>query len=228
MPRSNPGRKTQSPETQLRPGWPALVICLFLAASVWAVFGQTLHYGFVSYDDNIYVYANPVITQGLSFNGVAWIFTHLTSPEDWLPLTALSHMVDWQFYGPNAGGHHLTNILLHMANVLLLFLVLRKMTGTLWRSAFVSAVFAIHPLHVESVAWVTERKDVLSGLFFMLTLWAYTRYSQKRPKVEGRTSGRSDVWKVAPVRALILVAGPLTTVWPWHFSLWACCPKACW
>src|SRR5579864_7780265 len=115
-------------------------VCVFLAIAVWAVFGQTLHYEFVSYDDNVYVYANPAITQGFSFHGIAWIFTHLTSPEDWLPLTALSHMVDWQFYGANAGGHHLTNILLHAANAILLFLVLKKLTGTLWRSAFVAAV----------------------------------------------------------------------------------------
>src|SRR5580698_10371611 len=121
------GRETKSfpPEARPYPRWLSLVICVSLALAVWAVFGQTFHYPFVSYDDNVYVYENPAIIQGLSFPGVVWIFTHLSSPDDWLPLTALSHMVDWQFYGSNAGGHHLTNVLLHAATAMLLFLVLR-------------------------------------------------------------------------------------------------------
>jgi tetratricopeptide (TPR) repeat protein len=145
---------------------------------VWAVFGQTLRYEFINFDDDVYVYGNPAVTQGLSLHGVVWTFTHDNGPSEWLPLTAISRMLDWQLYGPNAGGHHLSNVLLHAATAILLFLVLRKMTGALGRSAFVAAVFAIHPLGVESVAWVTERKNVLSGLFFMLTLWAYVRYAQ--------------------------------------------------
>jgi len=153
-------------------------VCLFLALAVWGVFGQTLHHGFV-YDDRGYVYENPAITKGLHWEGVVWAFTH-THGANWHPLTTLSHMLDYQLFGLNPRGHHLTNVLLHTASVLLLFLVLRKMTGALWRSAFVAAVFAIHPLGVESVAWVAERKDVLSGLFFMLTLWAYMRYTQKQ------------------------------------------------
>ena len=116
-----------------------------------------------------------MVARGLSLKGVEWAFTHIVV-SNWHPLTMLSHMLDCQLYGLNAGGHHLTNVLLHTATAILLFLVLRRMTGFLWRSAFVAAVFAIHPLRVESVAWVAERKDVLSGLFFMLTLWAYTRY----------------------------------------------------
>jgi hypothetical protein len=114
------------------------------------------------------VYENPAVTRGLNLKGIEWAFTH-SVVANWHPLTMLSHMLDCQLYGLNAGGHHLTNILLHTATVILLFLVLRRMTGFLWRSAFVAAVFAIHPLRVESVAWVAERKDVLSGLFFMLT-----------------------------------------------------------
>jgi Flp pilus assembly protein TadD len=150
-------------------------ICFFLAAMVWVVFGQTLHHGFVNYDDNLYVYENPAVIGGLNPQGIAWAFTHFVG-SNWHPLTILSHMLDCQLYGLDAGGHHLTNVLLHTASAILLFLVLRRMTGFLWRSAFVAAVFAIHPLRVESVAWIAERKDVLSGLFFMLTLWAYTRY----------------------------------------------------
>jgi Tfp pilus assembly protein PilF len=155
--------------------WAILGVCVFLAAAVWFVFGQTLHFGFINFDDDLYVYENAAIIHGLSWGGIAWLFTHTVS-FNWHPLTMLTHMLDCQFYGPNAGGHHLTNVLLHTASVILLFLVLRDMTGALWRSAFVAAVFAVHPLHVESVVWVAERKDVLSGLFFMLTLWAYVRY----------------------------------------------------
>ena len=99
-------------------------------------------------------------------------------------MTDISHELDWQIYGSNAGGHHLTNVLLHAATAILLFLVLQKMTRLFWAAAFVAAVFAIHPLRVESVAWVVERKDVLSGFFFMLTLWAWARYVQKRSEVE--------------------------------------------
>ena len=150
-------------------------ICFFLAALVWVVFGQTLHHGFVNFDDDLYVYENPVVQKGLSWQGFRWALTY-GEIGHWHPLTWISHMLDCQLYGLDPGGHHLTNVLLHTASAILLFLVLRRMTGFLWRSAFVAAVFAIHPLRVESVAWIAERKDVLSGLFFMLTLWAYTRY----------------------------------------------------
>ena len=162
-----------------------LTICVFLAGITWVVFGQTLHYPFVNFDDPEYVYENPHITGGLTARGLIWAFSHVPAP-DWYPLTTISHMVDCQFYGLNAGGAHFTNVLLHTATVILLFLVLRAMTGgpsrtgTIWRCAFVAAVFAIHPLRVESVAWVVERKDVLSGLFFMLTLGAYVRYARNR------------------------------------------------
>jgi protein O-mannosyl-transferase len=153
-------------------------ICLFLAVLVWMVFGGTLGHEFVNYDDDIYVYDNPAVIQGLNLAGVGWAFTHVVA-SNWHPVTMLSHMLDCRLYGLEAGGHHLTNVLLHLAAVILLFLVLTEMTGAWWRSAFVAAVFAIHPLRVESVAWVAERKDVLSGVFFMLTLWAYVRYARR-------------------------------------------------
>ena len=158
--------------------WKIAGVCIFLAVIVWVVFGQTLYHDFVNFDDAKYVYENPIVQKGLTLRGISWAFTHVYA-SNWHPLTWLSHMLDCQLYGLNAGGHHLTNILLHTATVILLFLVLRRMTGFLWRSAFVAAVFAVHPLHVESVAWVAERKDVLSGLFFMLTLWAYVRYARR-------------------------------------------------
>jgi protein O-mannosyl-transferase len=150
-----------------------------LALAVWAVFGQTLHDGFLRYDDEDYVKNNPNVTAGLTLKGIAAAFVRV-DPQcpDWAPLTTLSHMLDCQFCGLRPAGHHLTNVLLHAATAILLFLVLWNMTGALWRSAFVAAVFAIHPLRAESVAWVTERKDVLSGLFFMLTLAAYVRFAR--------------------------------------------------
>jgi tetratricopeptide (TPR) repeat protein len=158
--------------------WLVFGVCIFLAAITFAVFGQTLRHEFVDFDDDLYVYENPAVTGGLNLKGVEWAFTHVVL-FNWHPLTMMSHMLDCRLYGLNAGGHHLTNVLLHTASVILLFLVLRRMTGALWRSAFVAAVFAIHPLRVESVAWVAERKDVLSGLFFMLTIWAYVRYAEQ-------------------------------------------------
>jgi tetratricopeptide (TPR) repeat protein len=184
--------KSESPATGGNDRWLVLGVCIFLAAIVWAVFGQTLGHEFVRYDDELYVYENRIVQKGLTWEGFRWAFTHIVV-SNWHPLTMMSHMLDCQLYGLNPGGHHLTNVLLHTASAILLFLVLRRMlglrpekgigaatppTGVLWRSAFVAAVFAIHPLRVESVAWVAERKDVLSGLFFMLTLWAYARHAQ--------------------------------------------------
>ncbi len=166
------------------PRWGAAGICLGLAAITFAVFGQTLRHEFVDYDDDLYVYDNPMVARGLTRDGMVWALTRVQA-GNWHPLTWLSHMLDCQLYGLNPGGHHLTNVLLHTATVIALFLVLRRMTGALWRSACVAAVFAIHPLRVESVAWVAERKDVLSGLFFMLTIGAYVRYAQS-PRSWGR------------------------------------------
>jgi tetratricopeptide (TPR) repeat protein len=172
------GARNPLAASQARNRWLTPAVCLCLGFAVWAVFGQTLHHEFVNYDDDRGVYENPAITRGLSLAGVIWAFTHSLN-DTWLPLTALSHMLDCQLYGLHPAGHHLTNVLLHMATVIALFLVLRNLTGATWRSAFVAAVFAIHPLRVESVAWVAERKDVLSGLFFMLTIGAYVHYARR-------------------------------------------------
>jgi tetratricopeptide (TPR) repeat protein len=157
--------------------WRVPAVCLVLAAITFAVFGQTAGFEFVNYDDNIYVYENPGVAPGLTLKGIVWAFS--CHACNWHPLTWLSHMLDCQLYGLHPGGHHFTNVLLHTSTVIALFLVLRQMTGALWRSAFVAALFAIHPLRVESVAWVAERKDVLSGLFFMLTIGAYVRYARR-------------------------------------------------
>lgn len=157
--------------------WQAAAVCLALAAITGAVFGRTAGFDFVNYDDPVYVYENPAVTGGLTLNGIVSAFGHVSPKNwDWVPLTTLSHMLDYQLYGLHPGGFHVTNVLLHTASVILLFLLLWQMTDAFWRSAFVAAIFAIHPLRVESVAWVTERKDVLSGLFFMLTIAAYLRF----------------------------------------------------
>ena len=177
-PLAGQGRNPFLPEVQRHNRWLSLAVCLSLALAVWAVFGQTWHHEFVNFDDNLYVYENPIVERGLTLNGIGWALTY-GQIGHWHPVTWLSHMLDCQLYGLHPGGHHLTNVLLHAATAILLFLVLRKMTGAMGRSAFVAAVFAVHPLRVESVAWVAERKDVLSGLFFMLTLWAYARHVRK-------------------------------------------------
>ena len=161
--------------TKSRRRWIYLCVCICLAVLAWLVFGQTLWHDFINYDDPRYVYENTKITGGLSISGIGWAFTHIHS-LNWHPITTISHMLDCQLYGLKAGWHHFTNVLLHTLAVILLFVALEQMTGAIWRSAFVVAVFAIHPLRVESVAWIAERKDVLSGVFFMLTLLAYTYY----------------------------------------------------
>lgn len=163
----------------------ASLVCLLLVAVVWVVFGQTLRHEFINYDDNQYVYDNPRIANGLSFEGIGWAFTHVHA-DNWHPLTTISHMLDCQLYGLQPWGHHLTNVLLHSAAAIFLFLALRELTCAQWPSAFVAALFAIHPLRVSSVAWVAERKDVLSGVFFMLTLWVYARYARSGKASSGR------------------------------------------
>jgi Flp pilus assembly protein TadD len=154
------------------------VAALLLIASTLLVYAPIKDYPFINYDDNLYVTSNPWVQQGLTWERARWAMTTLEAAF-WHPLTWLSHMLDVQLFGLNPSGHHLTNLLLHLANVLLLFGVLQRMTGELWRSALVAALFALHPLNVESVAWVAERKNVLSTLFWLLTIWAYLSYVRK-------------------------------------------------
>ena len=190
--------------------WLASFACLVLIAITWLVFGQTLGHDFINFDDHVYVYENPQITRGLTVDGLIGAFTH-THARNWHPLTTISHMLDCQLYGLKAGGHHFTNVLLHTIAVALLFLVLRQMTGALWQSAFAAGVFAIHPLHVESVAWVAERKDVLSAVFFMLTLLAYVRYA--------RAPSSGGYLAVAVFFALGLMSKPMLVTLPFVLLL---------
>jgi len=161
----NNSESTDHPATSsIGAKWTTGGICVLLVTIIWLVFGQTRSFDFVNYDDNTNVYDNKVVARGVSFSNVVWAFTH-TQVGHWAPLTTISHMIVSEFSGLDAGAHHLGNVFFHAVGACLLFLVLRQMTGAMWRCAFVAAVFAIHPLRVESVAWVTERKDVLSGVF---------------------------------------------------------------
>jgi hypothetical protein len=191
-----------------------LAVCGLLLLAVATVFGQTVGHDFVNLDDQEYVYQNPYVLKGLTGQDIAWAFTHRVSAQ-WTPLTLLSLMADAQVFGGNgakadlarlAAGMHFVSVALHAANVVLLFFVLRAMTGDLWPSALVAAIFAVHPLHVESVAWITERKDALSGLFGLLTLAAYVRYAH-RPSVV-------RYLLVAAALALGLMAKPMLVTWP--------------
>lgn len=152
-----------------------ILIGLLITLAIFAVYGQALRFSFTNLDDNLYITNNANVQAGLSAKGIAWAFT-ATQASNWHPLTWLSHLLDCQLFGLNPTGHHLTNLLLHIINSLLLMTLLIKLTGSLRRSALVAALFALHPLHVESVAWIAERKDVLSTCFLFITLITYARY----------------------------------------------------
>jgi hypothetical protein len=164
------------------------VLCVLLSLVTLAAYWPTLRHDFVNYDDPDYFTSNPRVLGGLSLSGIRWAFT-TGHAGNWHPVTWLSLMLDASLFGTGPAGPHFTNLALHCANAALLFLLLRGFTGSNWRSLFAAGLFALHPLHVESVAWVSERKDVLSGLFFMLTLWAYGNYA-RRITVENRPPPR--------------------------------------
>jgi len=185
-------------------------ICLVLTLATAAVYCQVRSYDFINYDDPGYVCENPNIQNGITLQAVKWAFT-TGYIGNWHPLTWLSHMLDWRLFGSNAGGHHLTNLIFHIANTLLLFIVLKQMTQRLWPSAFVAALFALHPLHVESVAWVSERKDVLSTFFWLLTMWAYVRFVN-RPRI-------ANYLLIVAFFALGLMAKPMLVTLPFVLLL---------
>lgn len=157
--------------------WAGTVATTALTLVTVAAFWRVFENGFV-YDDEGYVTRNPFVQQGITLRSIVWAFTAFYQ-ANWHPLTWISHMLDWRLFGQNAMGHHLVNLAFHAANVLLLFWALARMTGAVWKSAFAAALFAVHPLHVESVAWVAERKDVLSAFFWLLTMLAYARYAER-------------------------------------------------
>jgi protein O-mannosyl-transferase len=175
-----------------------VLICLVLGLGTVALYAPALTFSYVNTEDVIYVVGNPYVNHGLSPGGLGWAF-QAGYAGNWHPLTWFSHMVDCQFFGLRPAGHHAVSVLLHALNSVLLFLVLRRMTNAFWRSGAVAALFAWHPLHVESVAWIAERKDVLSTLFWMLALWAWVRYVEE-------FKARSSKRKVFYVAALVLFA----------------------
>src|SRR5438477_1374515 len=192
-----------------------LGVCAAIVVLIWIVFGQTLGHDFVNYDDKVYVYGNSLVNAGLSLHGLSRAFVD-TYTTNWHPLSIISHMIDCQFYDLKAGGHHFTNVLLHTIAAVLLFFWLRSITGRFWSSAFVTALFAIHPLRVESVAWIAERKDVLSAVFFFLTLGAYVRYA--RARALGRYLTMSILFACGLMSKPMLVTTPVVLLlldyWP--------------
>ena len=200
-------------------------ICLALAVLTLSVFWQLKDHSFINYDDNLYITENSQVQAGLSRAGFLWAFG-TTATGNWHPLTWLSLMLDWQLYGENPGGHHISALILHLVNTLLLFLVMSRLTQRLWPAALVAALFALHPLHVESVAWASERKDLLSACFWLLTMWAYLRYVE-----------RPGTWRYLPVLicfALGLMAKPMAVTEPfvlllldyWPLGRWPARPAA--
>ncbi len=218
-----------------------LIISFFLAVLTLAAYWPVTRHGFVDYDDTDYVTKNPQVQAGLTATSLAWVWTSDVA-RNWHPLTMISHMADCQIYGMKPWGHHLTSLLFHAANAILLFLLLNGLTGATWRSAFVAALFALHPLHVESVAWIAERKDVLSTFFFLLTLAAYARYADaikdrgaKSPPGPGRMAKAEPAPVAPPTRpwlfyglalllyALGLLSKPMLVTTPfvlWLLDLW--------
>ena len=177
----------------------------FLIVATLAVYWQVRNHDFVNYDDQLYVMDQLSQPRALTTQNIVWAFT-TTHTGNWYPVSWLSHLLDCRLFGLNAGPHHLVNVFLHLANTLLLFAVLTRMTGATWRSGLVAALFALHPLHVESVAWVAERKDVLSMLFWLLTMWSYVRYVE-RPRP-------SRYWLTLALFALGLTAKPMLVTLP--------------
>jgi Tfp pilus assembly protein PilF len=202
-----------SPVLTNRVVWAAVALVVLNVA----VFSGLRHHEFIGLDDAGYVRDNPHVISGLSWSNLAWAWT-TGYAANWHPLTWMSHMLDVELFGMTAGAHHVVNLLLHIANTLLLFGVLRRMTGALWRSAFVAALFAVHPLHVESVAWIAERKDVLSTLFWLATLWAYVAYV-RRPRWD------RYLWVMLAL-ALGLTAKPMLVTLPFVLLLMDVWPLA--
>ncbi|MFZ3048694.1 MAG: hypothetical protein WA151_22495, partial [Desulfatirhabdiaceae bacterium] len=189
---------------------PQFIICLLLTILTLSIYYPVGRFEFVNYDDPGYVTQNRWVQSGLNRQSIQRAFTTFEL-ANWHPLTWLSHMLDVTLYGLNPGAHHLTNVQIHMLNTILLFLVLLRMTGEMWKSAEVAALFAVHPLHIESVAWVSERKDMLSAFFFMLTLWCYAGY------VECRTLSRYLL--VMVMFMLGLMAKPMLVTLPYLLLL---------
>src|SRR5208282_1190066 len=202
-------------------GQRTLLLCLLLAVAVLVAYNPVTRNGFLNYDDNGYIAKNPHVRAGLTWVTVKWAFTTYQQ-ANWHPLTWLSHALDCELFGLHPAGHHYMNVLLHAANVVLLFLLLENATGFRWRSLMVAALFALHPINVESVAWAAERKNVLSMLFFLLALYAYGWYGR------GLSLGKAGLGKSGLLRyaavvccfALALLSKPQVIAFPFLLLLW--------
>ncbi len=192
------------------------LVFLVLTILVLLLYWQTTGFQFINLDDNTYIYENPIVSGGLNKDSFLWAFTTFNS-ANWHPLTWLSHLLDVKFFGLNAGAHHGTNVIFHLINSALAFLVFHKMTGTFWKSAVIAALFAVHPAHVESVAWIAERKDVLSTMFWLLTMLAYFRYAKDASKAGFPTS--VSYWLIVLLFALGLMAKPMLVTLPFVLLL---------
>src|SRR5215470_13705812 len=193
------------------PGKLRVTLCLLIALATLIVYNGVSRNGFINLDDNLYLIQNQHVHEGLTLNTVKWAFTTY-EVDNWHPLTWMSFALDWQLFGKNTGGHHYVSALFHALNAALLFLLLASATGFTWRSSFVAALFAVHPVNVESVAWAAERKNVLSMLFFLLAMMAYGRYA-KCPSVR----------RYVPVTLLYvlgLLAKPQVITLPFVLLLW--------
>jgi protein O-mannosyl-transferase len=188
----------------------AILAAAAIAVAILIIYGQTFGFGFISFDDGAYVARNATVQSGLSLQNLAWAFTTFTA-SNWHPLTWISFMLDCQLFGLNPGEQHAVNVLLHLASSILLFLTLHRMTGRRWRSALVAAIFAVHPLHVESVAWIAERKDVLCAFFEILAIWFYASYAT--------TSKPRDYALTIAAFALSLLAKPMAVTFPFVLML---------
>jgi hypothetical protein len=207
MPTKSPPANLMSASGEKR----IVIFCLLVAAATLAFYNPVAHNQFTDFDDSVYILRNSQVQTGLSWDTVKWSFTTFHAGY-WHPVTWLSHALDCQIFRLNPAGHHYVNLLLHAANAVLLFLLLWRATGLTWPSLVVSALFALHPVNVESVAWVAERKNVLSMLFFLLALHAYDRYA--------RSGRRSIYWLVAALFAVGLMAKPQIVTLPFVLLLW--------
>ena len=210
--------------------WKVILLAVGLSAFVIFTYYPVLYNDFIFYDDPGYVAENPYVQAGLTWEGFKWAWTS-TAGGNWNPLTWLSHMLDGQLFGLKPWGHHLTNLLLHAVNTALVFLVLQAMTGSVWRSFFVAAMFGLHPVHVESVAWVSERKGVLCTTFSLLSLWCYSRYARREPEPPGRGAeagsrpllphvpGMTYYWLAVLCFALGLMSKPMLVTMPFVLLL---------
>jgi tetratricopeptide (TPR) repeat protein len=197
-----------------------LIVIALLAAACLAIYSQTLWFDFINLDDNLYVYQNPVVASGLNAASIKWAFTTFHS-ANWHPLTWMSHMLDASLFGMRPGAQHFVNVIFHAANSILVYVVFARLTGDAWKSAVVAFLFAVHPAHVESVAWISERKDVLSTMFWLLTMLAYERYARSRSDESSLSSMyRSPAYVLALLCfALGLMTKPMLVTLPFVLLL---------